>query len=543
MRFRVALVVAVLGLALVALLVEFKRVLQRPRRGAESPPPVEAEVDPPIAPAREPSPSSSASSWTPPRPAAPRRPTRIGVAHLKGRVVAPAGDEQIASDFADALDDLTVVADNGRSSVRAQRKPKSDRFELHLPPGRYTLTANAGDLVGVEPNLWLGDGVAREVTITLEPAVTVTGQIRGAVPDDVSSMVLYALRPGTTFVQGRGAMDGDGDGNSFTFSGLRDGHSYDLVFSGEGIRTTTIRGVSAPLEGLQVTLARLPVLRGAVGFARGTLCPLTRVRVAVTAPDDRPDRARPRLENDDDDGGDGDGDGDGNASADLEGDCRFELTLPADQPEVTVIATGPGWDVEERIAVPPEGDPPPICLNPPCRTDPLEGLANLMVRVEAPVNAAPNQTMTATVGEQGCGSSEGSCRVTGLPVGEPIEVAARGQGCIPEARTLTLGAGENAASFSCRTAAPAASADPSPLAALRRVQGILRTAGEAPEHLLIRCAGAGRERDLRNTLVFSTVCPRETAMLEYQLQREGPWTGVPIPTAADPALVEIAVGL
>ena len=331
MRFRVALVVAVLGLALVALLVEFKRVLQRPRRGAESPPPVEAEVDQPIAPAPEPLPSSSsASSWAPPRPAPPRRPTRIGVAHLKGRVVAPAGDEQIASDFADALDDLTVVADNGRSSVRAQRKPKSDRFELHLPPGRYTLTANAGDLVGVEPNLWLGDGVAREVTITLEPAVTVTGQIRGAIPDDASSMVLYALRPGTTFVQGRGAMDGDGDGNSFTFSGLRDGHSYDLVFSGEGIRTTTIRGVSAPLEGLQVTLARLPVLRGAVGFARGTLCPLTRVRVAVTAPDDRPGPARPRLENDDDDGGEGDGDGTHRpiSRATVGSSSRYRLTSP-----------------------------------------------------------------------------------------------------------------------------------------------------------------------------------------------------------------------
>jgi hypothetical protein len=337
--------------------------------------------------------------------------------------------------------------------------------------------------------------------------------------------------------------DGDGDGN-FTFSGLRDGHSYDLVFSGEGIRTTTLRGVSAPLEGLQVTLARLPVLRGAVGFARGTLCPLTRVRVAVTAPDDRPDRARPRLENDDDDGGEGEGEGD--TSADLEGDCRFELTLPADQPEVTVIATGPGWDVEERIAVPPEGDPPPICLNPPCRTDPLDGLANLVVRVEAPGSAAPNRTMTATVGEQGCGSSEGSCRVTGLPVGEPIEIAARGEGCIPDTRTMTLDAGENSVAFSCRMAAPPPpqAGAPAPLVTLRRVQGILRTqAGDAPEHLAIRCAGAGHERALRDTLVFSTVCPRETTTLEYQVQREGPWMGVAIPTAVDPALVEIAVGL
>jgi hypothetical protein len=79
---------------------------------------------------------------------------------------------------------------------------------------------------------------------------------------------------------------------------------------------------------------------------------------------------------------------------------------------------------------------------------------------------------------------------------------------------------------------------------LRRVQGILRTqAGDAPEHLAIRCAGAGHERALRDTLVFSTVCPRETTTLEYQVQREGPWMGVAIPTAVDPALVEIAVGL
>src|SRR4029077_10729891 len=100
--------------------------------------------------------------------------------------------------------------------------------------------------------------------------------------------------------------------------------------------------------------------------------------------------------------------------------------------------------------------------------------------------------------------------------------------------------------FSCRMAAPAPpqAGAPAPLVTLGRVQGILPTpAADAPEHLATRCPGAGHERALRDTLVFSTVCPRETTTLEYQVQREGPWIGVAIPTAVDPALVEIAVGL
>ena len=35
-----------------------------------------------------------------------------------------------------------------------------------------------------------------------------------------------------------------------------------------------------------------------------------------------------------------------------------------------LVAIGSGWHLEEPIAIPPLGDPEPVCLNPPCRSNP-----------------------------------------------------------------------------------------------------------------------------------------------------------------------------
>jgi hypothetical protein len=59
-------------------------------------------------------------------------------------------------------------------------------------------------------------------------------------------------------------------------------------------------------------------------------------------------------------------------SAAVDDACRFELTAPEGASAPTVVATGPGWRLEDSVSLPPQGDPDPICLNPPCRSDQLE---------------------------------------------------------------------------------------------------------------------------------------------------------------------------
>jgi len=60
--------------------------------------------------------------------------------------------------------------------------------------------------------------------------------------------------------------------------------------------------------------------------------------------------------------------------------------------------------------------------------------------------------------------------------------------------------------------------------------------------IAVRCNGAGSERNLFGTHVFSIMCPRDASTLEYQVTAGGPWTAVSIPDRPDLALVEIAVG-
>jgi hypothetical protein len=228
----------------------------------------------------------------------------------------------------------------------------------------------------------------------------------------------------------------------------------------------TLHNVTAPAEGLEIELAPLPIVRGAIGFARGTACPFASVELQKPGAA----LAGPAATEDSDD-----------SRTDLEADCRFELPVPEDTPSVMVVARGLGWYTEALVIVPPMGDPDPICLNPPCRADPLEGSGDLFVSVDLPAERAERED-----GDR---------------------------------------------------------AQPQPEMVARRVQGVLRTAaGDAVDWIAIRCNGAGSERNLSGTHVFSIVCPREASTLEYQITDGGPWTAVSIPDRPDLALVEIAVG-
>ena len=512
MRGRVALVIGVLGLALVALLVEFKRVLQRPRHGEQVTPLAESESQPPAPqPDRSPPPRLLGRSLP-----TSHRPQTIGVAHFRGRLVRP----ETAED-SDRLTNLKVVADDGRRTFDASIIPgEASLFEMHIPPGRYSLTAHADGLVGAARDLVLEAGSEHDLLLYLEETVAITGDVRARGASDDDSLFALAFRAGSKIEQGDGTVEDGG----FSLEGLRSGETYDLVFGGKRVRTVTLHNVTAPAQGLEIDLAPLPIVRGAIGFARGTACPFTSIE--IQKPGAPPAGA---VASDDS----------GESENNLEADCRFELPIPEDAPAVMVVARGRGWFTEALVVVPPIGDPDPICLNPPCRADPLEGSADLFVSVDLPAERAAHAYIHAAAGGQMCEGPGTSCEIHGLPTGAPVtvDVLARGAEC-DAARTATLAAGINSVTVACGDRA-----QPQPEMMARRIQGVLHTgAGDAVDRIAIRCNGAGSERNLFGTHVFSIVCPRDASTLEYQITDGGPWTAVSIPNRPDLALVEIAVG-
>jgi len=273
---------------------------------------------------------------------------RGGVSHLLGRVLALPGEDV-------SFDALTVTADDGARSFEAEVTPNG-RFSLHLPAGQYAVTASLGAQVGIAPSVAARPGAARELTIQLGLGAAIRGHVRG--PDGADITVRVSLTGHDSSQQTIGTEDGD-----FAVEALVPGRSYDLTFAGDDLRTTTLRSVTAPAEGVAAVVEALPVLRGAVGLPLGADCPI--VRVALRALD-----APTPTDDDDSDNGN------------VDGACQFQLPVPDGASQMLLIATGSGWYLEEPVSIPPLGDPEPVCLNPPCRPDPPAGRANVRISLE-----------------------------------------------------------------------------------------------------------------------------------------------------------------
>ncbi len=308
----------------------------------------EAEPDQPGAP-RELTPPSAQP------PAAEMRGTpwhgiaHAAAAHIFGRVLASVDEEA-------SFDNLTVTADDGARSLEARVFPDG-RFSLHLSAGQYVVTASLGDLVGIAPSVAARPGAEREVTIQLRSAAAIRGHVRG--PQGVEISVRVSLVGSDSWQQTVDTEDGD-----FALEALVPGRSYDLSFAGENLRTTTLRSVTAPAEGVAAVIDALPILHGAIGFSLGGDCPIERVSLrALDAP--------PSTDDDDDSD-------DGN----VDSACQFQLPVPDGASQMLLVATGSGWNLEEPVSIPPLGDPEPVCLNPPCRASPLGGRANVRISLE-----------------------------------------------------------------------------------------------------------------------------------------------------------------
>ncbi|HXU07133.1 MAG TPA: carboxypeptidase-like regulatory domain-containing protein [Polyangia bacterium] len=471
---------ATLALVLVALVVVTVKVTRRqPRR---SPTPIAPELAEPVLPV-ETSPTRA--------PAPPAHGESVGIAYLRGRFLFPPDVERTS--------DLEVVADDGSRRFRALIPKGTRSYEIHLPSGRYTLIASMEELVGVVPDVLARAEGTREVDIRLAIGATIRGKLT-PLPGIVVSAVL----------SGRGDDAGDADVEDGTFSieGLIPGQRYDLTFSGAGVRTLKVTGVAAPAEGLDVALQARAKLRGAVGFPRGARCPIENVHLLAY-------------------GGDPDDDDD----ADTVGtDCRFALSVPDQTSEVTVVARGPGWYLEQRVAIPPSGDPDPICLNPPCRSDPLEGLARLRLALDG----GDSGSFTASADEVGgggfhsCHGTDGRCDIEGLPEGATLSITASGQNCESDPMTVTVIAGDNHVRVPCPRQ--------------RRIEGVIRIPeGEQPDRVVLRCAGSKDLHPIRKTRLFRVTCDAAARALEYQIGTQGIWRSVPIASMTEPAFVDIGL--
>src|SRR5262245_20646087 len=389
MRWCVSL--SLLVVALVALTVKVGR---RGPRHAPAPTPEIADVVEQTA---------SAAAPAPPAPASFERQEASGIAHVRGRVLFPSGSELASPD------EVGVVAESGTRTFDAEVL-EDGRFQLHLPPGRYTFIASAGELVGTAPDILLGGGAEREVDIHLAVGAAIRGTVRlpeggvrasSSAPTGVAVSVTVAGGEEDT---GVASVEGD----TFEVKGLLPGRRYDLYFQGPSVRTLTMSGVAAPADGLFVELQRRATIRGAIGFERGKVCPIDGAKLIIA----------------------GEESSDEDASADVGYDCAFTLSVPDEAAVVTVVATGRGWFLEQSVAIPANGDPPPICLNPPCRTDLDEGRARLRIALDGPKGSSID-TYVHAIGSRApvtathsCHGSEGACDIEGLWPGETFRVIA-----------------------------------------------------------------------------------------------------------------------
>jgi hypothetical protein len=221
---------------------------------------------------------------------------------------------------------------------------------------------------------------------------------------------------------------------AFRIEGLLTGRRYDVEFSGSHVRTLKLSGVVAPAADLDVALELPAIIHVAVGFPRGERCPIDTIRVSR-----REDRAEEQEET---------------FVAEIHNpDCRFALEAPARAGQATVVAEGGGLVMESTVTIPEHGDPEPICLNPPCRANPLEGQARLRLMLLGPDSSSPISATILPVGDAnsryGCGSSIFTCSIESLPAGETFSVTASGRDCHGGPVTVTVVEGDNDVAIPC----------------------------------------------------------------------------------------------
>jgi hypothetical protein len=299
------------------------------------------------------------------------------------------------------------------------------RFAFHLPAGRYTLVATCGDLAGATFGVPARADQDSEVDIQLGPTAHIAGTVRAPAEAEIE---VKATPVGGAPVVGSQLIEN----GAFTLSGLIPGRRYDLTFFGPTLRRSTLRSITAPTDALEVALVELPIVRGAIGLSDDDGCPVDTVTLHG-----------PGIDEDDP------------PSSDVGDDCRFELRVPESAADPTIVATGAGWRLEDSLSLPPQGDPDPICLNPPCRSDQLDLQGTLRVRFEGAPDGSSITVESVVIGARdegimACASNGASCELGAVTAGRSLELTISAAGCAPVSRTVAVHAGDNLLSLACR---------------------------------------------------------------------------------------------
>jgi hypothetical protein len=119
--------------------------------------------------------------------------------------------------------------------------------------------------------------------------------------------------------------------------------AYDLTFMAEGRRRDLVmRGVVAPTDRVLAVMEASISLSGSFGLAPGEDCPMA--TIAIDTPKEPDER-----------------------TADFADDCSFHLENLPSVGSIRLRASGEGWHFDVPVALPEHGDPPFLCLRPPCR--------------------------------------------------------------------------------------------------------------------------------------------------------------------------------
>jgi hypothetical protein len=399
-------------------------------------------------------------------------------------VIVPAGSK------VKDLDELTVKADDGKREYEAATDKAT--FELHLPAHAYTLTASVDELVGVV-EVRARPAMLEEVTITLQPAVAI--EVNVEVPAGAGDpVVATAVRAGTDFEVARA----EEEEHHLRIGGLLRGDVYDVTVR-QGAGKTVIRGVRAPAT-LDVTLGALATLHGMIGFPAGTKCAFRTIAV---------------VDDDDDDEG---------RSARVDRNCRFQLGALDPGTTVHLRASAPGWHLEELVAIPAQGEPDPVCLNPPCRDLPPVDPATL----EVILTGSPSSGIIASIAqereEHGCSSDGSSCEIGDLVPGAATKVGVDANECGHVEQEVVLQSGKNTVRVPCLS--------------MRVVEGVAR-GSDRGQRAYVHCQD-GTQAVLQGSSVFELKCPREGTEILYRLAGHG-WRRAPVPPGVDPAFVELTL--
>jgi hypothetical protein len=356
-----------------------------------------------------------------------RKPAATGMATIRGRVLGLEGPIE------DTEEELTLVVSDEEDEFEATIEPDGS-FAVELAPGTYHLHAQLEKMTATLEAVTVAAEEDKEVVLQLTAGVSIKGTLRP--PNDekddgddsrVEEINLHfeiRLSGESEWSESEGTTIKD---NQFTVTGLDAGKRYDLFLTAEGFRPVELKGVPAPSDGLVVDLVRLAQLRGGFGIARGEECPIS--EVLITADDDK-GQAQLVL---------------------MDPFCRFQTDRLPPASRVRVQVSEEDWHFDVLVDIPPQGNPPFLCLRSLCREPAPEELSTLEISlVDSPDKSFVALVALASRGVRASSAAGDFARVSDIRSGQTAMVSAFSRSCRSVDQELVLQPGINRVTMTCQ---------------------------------------------------------------------------------------------